>query len=128
MADKIHVRELVLPCRIGVTEEERAEPQRLMVDLTLELDLSEAGASDRLEDTLDYRLVERKVAGLVTGSSYALLERLAEAVAAVCLGFPRVLGVRVRVEKPGALRLAGGTAVEIERSQKGGKQRWTRNA
>jgi len=127
MADKIHVRELVLPCRIGVTEEERAATQRLIVSLTLDLDLSDAGASDRLEDTLDYRLVEQRIEELATGSGYSLLERLAETIAAACLDFPRVLAVRVWVEKPGALRLAGSTAVEIERKQKGGKRQWTQN-
>jgi FolB domain-containing protein len=128
MADKIHVRDLELPCHIGVSESERAGLQRVIVNLTLDLDLSAAGGSDRLEDTLDYRLVERQVADLVTGSACMLLERLAEAIADLCLGFDRVLAVRVCLDKPGALRLAGGTAVEIERKRKGGNQRWIKNA
>ena len=128
MADKVYVRELVLSCRIGVTEAERAEKQRVIVDLTLELDLSQAGKSDRLQDTLDYRLVQRQVTDLVAGSSFCLLERLAQAIADLCLGFPRVRAVRVRVDKPGALPLADSTGVEIERTEKGGNQRWIRNA
>jgi FolB domain-containing protein len=128
MADKIYVRQLVLPCRIGVTDEERAEKQRVIVDLTLDLDLSQAGKSDRLQDTLDYRLVQQQVTDLVTGSPFCLLERLAQAIADVCLTLPRVRAVRVRVDKPGALRLADSTGVEIERKDKGGNQRWIRNA
>jgi dihydroneopterin aldolase len=54
---------------------------------------------------------------MVEDSRYYLLEALAEAIAAVCLKHRGVKGVRVRVDKPGALRFARSVAVEIERER-----------
>ncbi len=46
------------------------------------------------------------------------VESLAADLAGLCLEQPGVLGVRVRVEKPGAVRFSGGVGVEIERMKK----------
>ena len=84
----------------GYLEEERRTGQRFLVDLWVDLEEG-AAASDRIEDTVDYR----KLAGLVdevfTGPSRLLLEGLAGAIAdGVLARFGAVQGVRVRVRKP----------------------------
>ena len=114
-ADKIHIRDLRLACIIGLREEERRGPQEVVVNITLEADLADAGQGDRIDRTVDYARVAEEVTALVAGSRFFLLERLAEAIAELCLAQPLVQRVRVCVEKPGALPAARAAAVEIVR-------------
>ena len=118
-ADRIYIRDLRLACIIGDLPEERDEKQEVIVNLTLHVDARAAGASDRLDDAVDYAAVEADVAAMVRPSSYFLLERLAERIAEVCLAAAGVAAVRVRVDKPGASHLAQSIGVEIFRALDG---------
>jgi dihydroneopterin aldolase len=85
--------------RHGVLPEEQARSQPFEVDVRLEIDLTTAAASDRLEDTVDYGLLTEAVARTVELESYRLLERLADRIAGVCLTLPDVRWVEVSVRK-----------------------------
>jgi FolB domain-containing protein len=115
-ADRVLIQDLRLSCIVGVRERERAAPQEVVLDLVLYADLRAAGASDRLEDTVDYSALTRRVEQLVERSSFGLLEALAGSVARLCLEDPKVQAVTVRVEKPAALP-RGRAAVEIYRER-----------
>ena len=113
--DRIHIRELACRCIVGINPDERTNKQDVIINLTLEADLSGACASDRIEDTIDYKRVKQSILKLVENSSFFLVERLAESIAEVCFGEPRVQGVTVSVDKPGALRFTRSVAIEITR-------------
>ncbi len=115
--DTIRIRRLRVPCIIGTTEPERARLQEVVIDLSLQLSLSAAGRSDRLEDTLDYSQLAARLTAQVGASSFRLLEALAEAVASACLADRRVQRVEVQVEKPRAVPLARSAAVRIVRER-----------
>ena len=97
--DRIEVRGLRALGRHGCLPEEKERDQPFEVDLDLELDLSAAGRSDDLADTLDYGALTRAAADVVTGEPSALLERLAERIAEVALEDARVASVTVAVRK-----------------------------
>lgn len=88
----------------GVHPAERELGARFVVDAELELDLSAAGRSDRLEDSLDYRQPYSAVREVVEGDSCHLIEALAERIANRLLAFERVRRVTVRVRKQPPLR------------------------
>ena len=115
--DRIHVRDLRLRCVLGIYPEERREKQDITVNIVLYADLRAAGRSDRIEDTVDYKEVKKRVVAQVEGSSSFLIEHLAQRVAGLCLEEPRVEAVRVTIDKPGALRFARSVAVEIFRKR-----------
>jgi len=115
--DTIRIRRLRVPCIIGTTEPERARLQEVVIDVSLQLSLSAAGRSDRLEDTVDYSQLAARLTAQVGASSFRLLEALAEAVASTCLADRRVQRVEVRVEKPRAIPLAHSAAVRIARER-----------
>lgn len=115
--DKIHIRDLALQCVIGVFDEERDHKQDVLINITLFTDLREAGESDNIEHTVNYKAVKQAVKALVEGSSFMLVEALAEAIAKTCLKFERVEQVDVLVEKPGALRYVRTVGVEISRKK-----------
>ena len=117
MTDRILIRDLLVRGILGVNEDERINRQDVLINIELEADTRAAGASDDLQDTVNYRTIAKHVIDLVETSSYYLVERLAEEIAGICLGTPGVLAARVRVEKPGALRFARSVGVEIRRAR-----------
>lgn len=116
--DRIHIRDLLLQCIIGVNETERRHKQDVVVNVTLHADLRAACKSDDFADTVDYKAVKQSIVDLVQTSEFYLVEALAEAIAHACLGFEGIEQVDVLVEKPGALRFARTVGVEITRFNK----------
>ncbi len=86
----------------GYLQEERVLGQWFEVDLTLWLDLAPAGESDDIADTLDYREAIATVKQLVKESKFALVEKLASAIADSLLQIDKVQQVRVKLSKPAA--------------------------
>jgi dihydroneopterin aldolase/D-erythro-7,8-dihydroneopterin triphosphate epimerase len=115
--DAIRIRELRARCIVGINPDEREKKQEVTIHLTLYADLRRAGRTDRIEDTVDYRSLKKAVLAEVEASSYFLVERLAERVAEIALGYRGVERVVVVVEKPGALRFARTVGVEILRER-----------
>ncbi len=113
--DRILIKDLRARCIIGVKEEERREKQDVTINVDLFADLRRAARSDRFEDTVDYRAIKKEILKMVEGSSYNLLESLTESVANLCLNRQGVRRVRIRVEKPSALRFARSVGIEMIR-------------
>ena len=80
-SDLIQLTDLRIVGIVGVLPEERVRAQPLRIDLDLRVDLSAAGVSDALSDTVDYGAVCDAVAGTVEVSRPELLERLAAQLA-----------------------------------------------
>ena len=120
--DKIYIRDLAVRCIIGVNHDERTEKQDVVINIILFTDTGKAGQSDILEDTVDYKMVKKAVLSLVENSTFVLIEKLAEEIAKVCLGYSKVQKVNVTVDKPGALRYARSVAVEIVRTRESYEQ------
>lgn len=120
MSDQIHISALRAVTIVGALPHEREIPQPLQIDLVLDVDLAEAGASDELNDTVNYGAVADDVIAAVEESKDVLLERLAARVADIVLDFPRVEAVDVLVTKlrPPISVDAESTAVRIVRTQK----------
>jgi dihydroneopterin aldolase len=113
--DRIYIRRLTVDTVIGVRAWEREVKQTLLLDLELGIDVSPAGASDALEETVDYGEVARLVTEFVEQSEFLLIERLAESVAELVLQAIAPTWVRVRVAKPAAVANAEEVGVVIER-------------
>jgi 7,8-dihydroneopterin aldolase/epimerase/oxygenase len=102
MSDRIVLRGLRAFGHHGVLPHEQVYGQTFIVDAELELDLTAAGASDALEDTVDYGALSAALVAVVTGERHDLIERLAERLAEVCLSDVRVDAVTITVHKPHA--------------------------
>ncbi|MBI4394166.1 MAG: dihydroneopterin aldolase [Euryarchaeota archaeon] len=96
--DKIELKAMKFFAHVGHFDEERRLGQQVEIDLELRLDLSRSGRSDDIHDTLDYRAAYEKVAAVVTGREFRLLEALAESAAAAVKGMGQVETL-VRVRK-----------------------------
>ena len=114
--DRILVKDLMLRCVLGLSDEERREKQDVLINL-LWADLRQAAASNSIQDAVDYSLVKKRIISLVEGSQYHLAETLADRIAQLCLEYPAVQQVQVTLEKPTALRFAHSVGVEIIRTR-----------
>ena len=84
---------------IGVPEEERAKPQRLLVSLDMDYDFSTAATSDRIEKTINYFEVTQELLKFGDGRSWKLLEKLVGNIADMVLLKFRPLAVTVEIKK-----------------------------
>lgn len=119
MADQIHITGLRAVAIVGALPHEREFAQPLRIDLVLDVDLHDAGASDELGDTVHYGEVAERVVDAVQESKDVLLERVAARIVDVALTFDRVDVVDVLVTKlrPPIPVDAETTAVRLQRSR-----------
>jgi dihydroneopterin aldolase len=111
---KVFVRDLVLPCRIGVYSHEKHAEQRVRINL--ELTCHEHPAiNDEHHNVVCYADVVASIRGLLAEGHINLVETLAERIAALCVADHRVIGAKVRVEKLDVMPEASAVGVEIER-------------
>ena len=119
MADRIDISGIEVFAHHGVLQHEKAEGQTFLVDLSLEVDLAPAGASDELSETVDYGTLAQHVHDVVAGERWDLIERLAQRIAETVLSDGLVDRVTVTVHKPQApIEVPfGDVAVTIVRSR-----------
>ena len=94
--DRIHIEQLEIQANVGVPEDERATPQRLIVSITLTPPSAFAALDDGLESTIDYAAVCEAVKEHVRGRSFKLIETLAHQLAALVK--ERFAAKRVEIE------------------------------
>jgi len=113
--DQIIIKDILARGIIGVNDSERVHPQDILINIVIYTDVSQAGSSDDINDSVNYRTVTKKVIFLAETAQRLTVEALASDIALYVLTIPLVKGVQVRVEKPGAVRFAKSVGVEIER-------------
>ncbi len=118
MMDLIFLRDMKVETVIGVWDWERKIRQTVSIDLEMSADIRKAAASDSVDDTLNYKSVAKRVQAFVGESTFQLVETMAENIAAIVLDEFDVAWVRVRVNKPGAIRGARDVGVLIERGSR----------
>jgi FolB domain-containing protein len=116
--DQIFITDLSVRGIIGINDWEREKPQEILINIVLFADLHKAGESDDLTDSVNYRSVAKKVQAHAETAKRLTVEALAADLAHLCLEEPGVESVRVKVEKPRAVRFSRSVGVEIERGKK----------
>lgn len=115
--DIIYLHDLRIECIIGIWEWERRIKQTVILDLDMAADIRRAAATDRIDDTINYKAVAKRLIDYVGRSEFQLVETMAEKVAEILLTEFRLQWVRVRINKKGAVRGAGDVGVIIERGK-----------
>lgn len=116
--DIIYLNDLRIETVIGIFGWERKIRQTISLDLEMATDIRKAAASDHIDDTLDYKAVSKRLISFVEESEFQLVETLAERCAEIILNEFNVPWVRLRLNKPGAIRGARDVGILIERGKK----------
>jgi FolB domain-containing protein len=96
---KITIVDLEVFYCVGVPDEERAKPQRLLLTVDMSVDFTSAVASDRVERTINYQTVVDKLLKFGEGRSWKLIEKLASSIADWVLAEYSPDAVMVEVKK-----------------------------
>jgi dihydroneopterin aldolase len=113
--DKIFVRDLVLPCFVGIFDDEKDNRQRVRFNVEMSIYPSRRrNNSDDVESVVSYDRIVEAIQAVTRGGHINLVETIAERIAAKCLSHRRAARVRVIVEKLDRLEGAS-LGVEIER-------------
>lgn len=115
--DKIIIKDLVARGIIGVNDSERVKPQEIVINIVIYTDTKKAGQNDNLKYSINYRTIAKQALAQAETAGRLTVEALAEDIARLCLQHANTQKVKVRVEKPGAVRFADSVGVEIERSR-----------
>ena len=115
--DRIDISKLLIRGIVGINNDERIKKQDIIVNVALFADFGNACQSDSIKDTIDYKVIKKKIIETVETSKCFLVERLAQLIADVCLSDDRVKKVKVKVQKPGALRFTKNVGFTIHRLQ-----------
>lgn len=113
--DIIFLSGLTTECIIGIWDWERRVKQKVVVDLEMGADIRRAAGSDRIDDTLDYKRVSKRLLQFIGDSEFQLVETLAERIAELVITEFLVPWVRVRLNKQGAIRGSRDVGILIER-------------
>lgn len=119
--DYVVIEGLEVRTVIGIYDWEREIRQSVRLDLKMAWDISKAAASDDITHALDYKLVSKRLIAYVEGSSFGLIEALAEECAKIVMNEFGVPWLRLKMSKPGAVRGSENVAVIIERGERIGK-------
>ncbi len=118
--DIIFLKELKIETVIGVYDWEREIKQTVILDLEMGADIRKAATSDKLEDTLNYKAVAKRLIEFVSSSEFQLVETLAERITEIVLNEFSVPWVRLQLNKVGAVRGSRDVGIIIERGHKSG--------
>ena len=113
--DIIFLRDFRLDLIIGIYEWERKVPQTIQIDLEIGLPSSRAGASDKVEDTIDYGMVVQRIRESLQEHHFSLVEALAEHIAQLIQQGFNAPWVKISVTKLGLIRGVKLVGVTIER-------------
>ena len=113
--DEIFINDLLIRGVIGISDHERANRQDILINIVLYTESRKGGESDKIDDCINYRTAAKKVIAYAEAADRYTVEALAEDIAKLCLEDPKVASVKVKVEKPGAVRFARSVGVQIVR-------------
>jgi dihydroneopterin aldolase len=117
--DTIFIHELKIETRIGIYDWEQNVAQKIQLDIEVGLPDGHAARSGRIDDTIDYSLVVARVERLFKEQHFLLLEKAAEAIAAVITQEFKAPWVKLSIAKLSPLRNVKRLGVTIERGKRG---------
>lgn len=100
MGNKILLQNMMFYGFHGVYEYEREQGQRFYVDVEIDADLSAAGTTDNLTDTIDYTVVYRHIKEVMENQRFQLLEAVGAHIADIILKTTVATAVTIRIRKP----------------------------
>jgi len=110
----IRIKNLLVPAIIGFNPEERLNRQDVLINLEIEVEVSEAVVTDKEDSIYNYKVITKKVIAFVSESKYNLLEKLTYEVLQLVMQDERVTRAKVEIDKPRALRFSESVSVELE--------------
>jgi len=114
--DIVFINGLKIDTVIGIYDWEKKIRQDIVLDIEMEFDISKAGKSDDIKDTLNYKSIGKRIIDFVKNAKFGLVETLAEEICKIIVCEFKVKSVKLKLDKGEALRGASGVGVVITRN------------
>lgn len=111
----VRIKNLKLKTIIGIDDWERKKKQNIVINIEYEIKDSKAHKSDNINDTLNYRALNKEVIKFVKSSRFYLLEKLVSEILKIILKDKRVVRAKVEVDKPKALKYSDSVSIEMSK-------------
>ena len=113
---RVLIRDLGFECIVGILPSERIQQQPLAVDVDMDIDFSQAVATEDVQYTVDYAKVSAELVELAQRGQYWLLETYASQSLDMLFGnYPNLLYARIHIKKPQAVEETAYVGVELSR-------------
>lgn len=109
----IKIENLRLRTIVGIYDWEKKEKQDLIINVELEFDGAKAAESDCIEDTVDYKEINKKIIKFVEDGNFNLLEKVAGGISKIVFENDNIMKATVKIDKPGALRFADSVSITM---------------
>ena len=113
--DKIFLRNLKVKTRIGIFEWEKAVDQMIHINLILYLDIKKSAKSKKIEDSVNYKSISKRIISLAENNKFELVESMIENMAEIILNEYNIQQITISISKPGAIRGSDDVGIEITR-------------
>lgn len=113
----IRIKKLLLRTYIGFNDKEIREKQDIIINMTIDVDLSHAIENDVVDGSYNYKIITKNIINLVQGQKFKMLESLTQSILDEIMKYKKVRFAKVEVDKPHALRFAESVSVELEASR-----------
>ena len=114
----IRIKNLKLRTIIGANDWEREKEQDVIINVEMEYDGKQAARTDDIRDTVDYKVMKRRIIEEVERSRFCLLDALADHVLKIVMAEKKVQRATVEIDKPHALRFADSVSVVCSAQRK----------
>lgn len=94
----IFIKDLVVDCYIGVSDEERNKKQTIIINAAFDIDYK--SAKDSIDSTVNYKILYQEILKIVGSSHFNLLESLCQKIIDYSFEFPQIMRATIRIEKP----------------------------
>jgi dihydroneopterin aldolase len=113
--DRVFLRGLAIQTTIGFIDWERHVKQTVVIDLEVPVDCALAASTDHVTETVDYKSMAKRTIAYVEAAEFKLVETLAHKLAMTLLAEFDIAWIKLKVNKPGAIRGSRDVGVKIKR-------------
>jgi len=109
----LRIENIRLRTIVGIYEWEKKNKQDIIINVELEFDGSDAMRSDKIEDSVNYKTINKEIVECVECGNFDLIEKIAGDVLGIIMKNKKIQKAKVKVDKPGALRFTDSVSVEL---------------
>ncbi|NIP39372.1 MAG: dihydroneopterin aldolase [Candidatus Dadabacteria bacterium] len=113
----LRIENIRLRTIVGIYEWEKENKQDVVINVELEFDGNKAAKSDNIEDSVNYKTINKEIIEHIENGKFDLIEKIAGDVLDIILKHDKVQKAAVKVDKPGALRFTDSVSVQLGREK-----------
>ena len=114
----VFIKDFIINEIIGIHEHEKIKKQKIVFNIIIDVDQNTIANENDIKSVVDYEKITNKLKNLAKNKQYNFLESLAEDSFDEIFKDKRINSVKVKIEKPDAIKNAGSVGIEVFKTRK----------